>query len=45
MMRRDASSSLIREKTIGDIAIREHGRGDQRRILDADAVMDFVALA
>ena len=41
----DEIDGLIRQKTIRDVAIGQHGGGDQGGILDADAVMDFVALA
>ena len=36
---------LVRQEPVGNIAIAENGGGHQARILDADAVMDFVALA
>ena len=36
---------LVRQEPVGDVAIAEDGGGHQGRILDADAVMDFVALA
>ena len=35
---------LVRQKTVGDVAMRERRRRHQRRVLDAHAVMDFVAL-
>ena len=46
----DAASSieidrLVGQEAIGDVAMREHRRGDQGRVLDLDAVMDLVALA
>ena len=36
---------LIGQEPVGDVAVREHRRGDERRILDPHAVMDFVAFA
>jgi hypothetical protein len=36
---------LVGEKPIGYVAMGEDGRGDQRRVLVANAVMDLVALA
>src|SRR5665213_1046261 len=41
----DQIDRLVGEKTIGDVAVREHGRGDQRRVLDAHAMVHFVAIA
>ena len=35
---------LVRQETVGDVAMRERRRRDQRRVLDAHAVVDFVAL-
>ncbi len=35
---------LVGEEAVGDVAVGEHGRGDERRIADADAVVGFVAL-
>ena len=35
---------LVRQETVGDVAVRERRRRDQRRVLDAHAVVDFVAL-
>ena len=36
---------FIGQEAIADVAVRQDGRGHQRRILDPDAVMDFIALA
>src|SRR5450631_2198612 len=35
---------LVGQLTVGDVAVRERRCGDDRRIRDVDAVMDFVAL-
>ncbi len=35
---------LVGQEAIGDVTVGQHGRRHQRRILDADAVMDLVAL-
>src|SRR5207249_2595117 len=35
---------LVGELAVGDVAAGEHGRRDQGRVLDADAVVDLVAL-
>src|ERR1700722_3291140 len=35
---------FVGEKTVGDVALRKHGRGENGRIFDAYAVMNFVAL-
>ncbi len=35
---------LVGQKTVGDVAMRESRGGDQRSVLDADAVMNFVTL-
>ena len=37
-------NGLVGQETIGDVAIGKRGRGDNRRVLDADAVMNFVFL-
>ena len=34
---------LVRQKTVGDIAIGKRGRGNYGGVFDADAVMNFVA--
>ena len=49
MRSRDAASSievdrLVGELPGGDVAVREHGGRDERGVLDADAVVDLVAL-
>ncbi len=36
---------LVRQEPVGDVAMREHGRGDERRVLELHAVMNLVALA
>ena len=46
----DAASStrsiaLSGQEAIGDVAVREHRRRDERRVLELHAVMDLVALA
>ena len=41
----DQVDGLIGQEPVGDVAIRQHRRGHQRRILDAHAVMHFVAVA
>ena len=41
----DQVDRLVRQEAIRDVAIRQHGRGDQRRVLELHAVMDLVALA
>ena len=40
----DQVDRLVGQVAVGDVAAREHGGGDQRRVLDADAVVDLVAL-
>src|ERR1700722_4707494 len=35
---------FVRKKTIGDVTLGKHGRGEDGRIFDAHTVMDFVAL-
>src|SRR4029077_2375193 len=41
----DEVDCLVRKKTIGDVAIREHGGRHDGRVLDADTVVDLVPLA
>ena len=36
---------LVGQEAIGDVAVREHGRGDERRVLEAHLVVNLVALA
>ena len=36
---------LVGQEAIGNVALRQHGRGDQRRVLELHAVMDLVAFA
>ena len=48
MRSREAASSIkidrfVRQKAVGDVAMRQRGRGDERGILNAHAVMHFVA--
>ena len=40
----DEVDGLVGKEAIGDVAIGEHGRRHQRRVLEPDAVMDLVAL-
>ena len=40
----DQVDRLVRQEAVGDVAVREHRRGDQRGVLDAHAVVDLVAL-
>ena len=40
----DQVDRLVGQEAVGDVAVREHRRGHQRRVLDADAVVDLVAL-
>ncbi len=35
---------LVGQEAVGDVAMRERGRGDDRGILDAHAVVHFVAV-
>ena len=35
---------LVRQKSIGDVPVRQHGRGHERRILELHAVVDLVPL-
>ena len=37
-------NGFVRQETIGDVAVRERGGSHQRGVLDAHAVVDFVAL-
>src|SRR6185503_13125402 len=41
----DEVDRLVGQEAIGDVAVREHRGGDQRRVLELDAVVDLVALA
>jgi hypothetical protein len=41
----DQVDRLVRQEAVGDVAVREHGRGDQRVVLDAHAVVHLEALA
>ena len=41
----DEVDRLVGQEAIGDVAVRQHGRGDERRVLELHAVMDLVALA
>jgi hypothetical protein len=41
----DEIDRLVRQEAIRDVAVRKRRRSDQRGILDAHAVMDFVAVA
>ena len=41
----DQIDRLVRQKPVGDIAVRQHRGADQRGIFDAHAVVHFVALA
>ncbi len=36
---------LVRQEPVGDVAVGEHGGGDQRGVLELHAVVDLVALA
>ena len=40
----DEVNGLIRQETVGDIAVGERGRRDQRVVVDAHAVEDLIAL-
>ncbi len=40
----DEVDGLVGQETIGDVAVRERGGGDERVVEDVDAVMGFVAL-
>ena len=41
----DQVDGLVGQEAVGDVAVREHRRGDEGRVLDADAVVHLVALA
>ena len=41
----DQVDGLVRQEAVGDVAVREHGRRDERRVLDPHAVVNLVALA
>ena len=41
----DQVDRLVREKSIGDVPMRKHRRGHERRVLERDAVVNLVALA
>ena len=41
----DEVDRLVGKEPIGDVAVRQQGRGDERRVLELDAVMDLVAIA
>ncbi len=41
----DEVDRLVRQEALGDVAVGQRGRGDERGIGDADAVVDLVALA
>src|ERR1051325_9221216 len=40
----DQVDRLVRQVAVGDVAVRQHRRGHERRVLDADAVVHLVAL-
>ena len=40
----DQVDRLVRQEAVGDVAVRQLGRGDDRRVGDLDAVVDLVAL-
>ena len=40
----DEVDRLVGEEAVGDVAVGEHGRGDERRVADLDAVVRLVAL-
>ena len=40
----DQVDGLIGQEAVGDVAMREHGGGDDGRVLDADAVVDLELL-
>ena len=40
----DEVDRLVGQEAVGDVAVREHGGGDERGVADADAVMRLVAL-
>ena len=41
----DQVDRLVRQEAVGDVAVRQHRRGDQRRVLELHLVMNLVALA
>src|SRR5438552_9819854 len=41
----DEVDRLVGQEAVADVPIREHGGGDDSRVLDADAVVDLVSLA
>ncbi len=41
----DQVDGLVGQEPVGDVAVREHGSGHKRRVLELHAVMDLVALA
>ena len=41
----DEIDRLVRQEAIGDVAVGQDGRRDERRVLELHAVMDFVPLA
>ena len=41
----DEVDRLVGQEPIGDVAVRQHRRRDQRRVLELHAVVDLVALA
>ncbi len=41
----DEIDGLVGQEPVGDVAVRQDRRGDQRRVLELHAVMDLVALA
>jgi len=38
----DQVDGLVGQKAVGNVTMRQSGRGDDGRVFDADAVMDFV---
>ena len=40
----DEVDGLVRQEAVGDVAVRQRRRGDDRRVLDAHAVVHLVAL-
>ena len=40
----DQVDGLVGQEAVGDVAVRERGRGHERRVLDAHAVVHLVAL-
>ena len=40
----DEVDGLVGQEAVGDVAVGERGRGDERGVLDAHAVVDLVAL-